>query len=119
MLLFCQTFLDEEVVEASKVYYKLSDIQLPPGKPLSTFASVNVYEVPIGEPNTTEKNSASIPENSIKQEENMPVSRKRKSRWDTEEPIKQESDDKASHDDILASAIAAAKAAAQLAASGS
>ncbi len=100
-------FLKEEVIEASKVEYKLSDIQLPPEKPQPPPLCTTKFECKKEPTDTT-----------LVKPEEKPAVRKRKSRWDKEEPVKRENGGEMTQEEVLASAIAAAKVAAQLAASG-
>lgn len=93
------------------MYYKLSDIELPPEKPQpkSGIKSSN-------EDCPREMNMESIP---IAEEQKAPAPpRKRKSRWDAEQPIRSEPSEQKPLTEIEASVIEAAKLAAQLAASG-
>ncbi|VDL44788.1 unnamed protein product [Hymenolepis diminuta] len=98
-----------EVVDASKVEYKLSDIQLPPDHP----------------PKLTSAEKEVKTENEIKAElkgereqKSLPPSRKRKSRWDADHPVKIEPTEEKPLSEIEASVKEAARIAAQLAASG-
>nr|CDS28325.1 splicing factor 4 [Hymenolepis microstoma] len=100
-----------EEVEASKVDYKLSDIQLPPDQP-----------PPLPKPTSDE--TEVNPENKLKaepKEESEPKhlvsTRKRKSRWDADQPVKTEPTEEKPLSDIEASVKEAARIAAQLAAS--
>lgn len=100
-----------EEVEASKVDYKLSDIQLPPDQP-----------PPL--PKLTSDEAEVNPENKIKSEpkeekepKHLPSTRKRKSRWDADQPVKTETTEEKPLSDIEASVKEAARIAAQLAAS--
>nr|CDS22790.1 splicing factor 4 [Echinococcus granulosus] len=99
----------EEEIEACKVDYKLSDIQLPPEKPPARTVSPKACDVYA---NVTKSEPSSL-----KPLEIPAPTRKRKSRWDTEQTAKSEGLSELSHNEVLASAVAAAKAAAQLAAS--
>ncbi|KAL5970121.1 SURP and G-patch domain-containing protein 1, partial [Taenia solium] len=100
----------EEEIEACRVDYKLSDIQLPPEKPLTKNNTLNVCNVGA--------NAAESEPSSLKSLESAAPTRKRKSRWDSDQAFKSEGQSELSHNEVLASAVAAAKAAAQLAASG-
>ncbi|KAM7540676.1 hypothetical protein Aperf_G00000042761 [Anoplocephala perfoliata] len=101
----------DDKVEASKVDYKLSDIELPPEKPPPKLAGK-----PSNEVNPKELNAELT---NVAEEQKAPTSaRKRKSRWDAEQPIKSESSEQKPLTEIEASVIEAAKLAAQLAASG-
>ncbi|VDN97270.1 unnamed protein product [Rodentolepis nana] len=101
-----------EEVEASKVDYKLSDIQLPPDQP-----------PPLPKPTSDE--TEVNPENKLKAEpieeseqKLLAPPRKRKSRWDADQAIKNEPIEEKPLSDIEASVKEAARIAAQLAASG-
>lgn len=98
-----------EEIEACKVDYKLSDIQLPPEKPPTRNNAPTVRDVAANAPK-------SEPSSSRPSETPAPT-RKRKSRWDSDQTVKSEGQGELSHNEVLASAVAAAKAAAQLAAS--
>ncbi|VDD83215.1 unnamed protein product [Mesocestoides corti] len=103
----------DEEIEASKVEYKLSDIELPPEKPQP---KIDQNKIKPEAPPALKLEDSAVP---VKSEEPAaPPPRKRKSRWDSEQPANPENSSELTHEDVLASAIAAAKAAAQLAASG-
>ncbi|KAL5111622.1 SURP and G-patch domain-containing protein 1 [Taenia crassiceps] len=100
----------EEEIEACKVDYKLSDIQLPPERPPIKNNTLKVCDV--------DANATKPEQSCLKQAETPASTRKRKSRWDSDQTVKSESQSELSHSELLASAVAAAKVAAQLAASG-
>ncbi|VDK34269.1 unnamed protein product [Taenia asiatica] len=89
---------------------KIKGQRLPPEKPPTKNNALRVCDV--------DANAAESEPSSLKPLESAAPTRKRKSRWDSDQAFKSEGQSELSHNEVLASAVAAAKAAAQLAASG-
>lgn len=97
------------MVDASKVEYKLSDIQLPPDQP---------PKLTSGEKEVKTENEIKAELKEEREQKSLPPTRKRKSRWDADHPVKIEPIEEKPLSEIEASVKEAARIAAQLAASG-